>query len=470
MKISLIYTPNELNPNFSTNLAKEENVGLVPPLSLMSVASLLEKDGVEVQLIDMVVERMPYSQALQSINKFSPDLIGFTLSSFSFHPVLRWINEFKRDTGLPVIVGGQHVRYFCEEVMSHRSIDYAIVGEGELAISQFVNTYRNSRDFSGVKSLAWRDKNGDLVIDNTIYEVQDIDSVPYPARHLVKNELYYSILGRKKNFTAMLSARGCPYRCTFCDQKSPQWRERSSNSFVQEIKLNYEKYDIKEFDIYDSTFTADKKRVIDICDQIEKSGLDVSWTIRSRVDSVNEEVLQALKRGGCHTIMYGIESSNPQILKNLKKQIQPDKIRRIIGYTHDIGIQTLGFFMFGVPEETFETMEDTLKFSLELPLDYAQYNVLTPYPDTEIYEYYQQQGLEKYWSEYTKDPAKEHKIDLLGTSLTREEVELYASRAWRKFYFRPRIIRNQVRNISSFEEFMRVSRGAFDIFKMVFAK
>lgn len=466
MRITLILTPNKLNPNLASNIIKEDHSGLVPPLNLMSVAALFEAENVEVQLIDMVAEQLTYSDTLERINKFSPDLLGFTLSTTSFHPVLNWITRFKEDSKLPVIVGGQHVKYFCNEIMTYPVIDYAVIGEGEIIIPQFIRAFKNNKDFFNLKSLAWRDKNNDLHIDTTLQEVLDIDSVPLPSRHLIKNELYYSILSQKKHFTAMLSARGCPYRCTFCDQKAPQWRERTSKSFVQEIKNNYEKYGIRDFDIYDSTFTANKKRVVEICDEIEKSGLDVGWTIRSRVDSVNEEVLQALKRGGCHTIMYGIESSNPEILKTLKKQIRPDKIKKVINYTHDLGINILGFFMLGAPGETLETIEDTIKFSLELPLQYAQYAVVTPYPDTELYEYYQDNGLEDYWSEYTKDSSKERKIELMGTDLKRDYVEGRANKAWRQFYFRPHIIWNQARKISSFSRVKRLVNGAIDVLRM----
>lgn len=417
----------------------------------------------EVQLLDMDAERLSYSMALERIRQFSPDLLGFTVSTYSFHPVLRWIKKFKEDIDLPVIIGGMHVVLYAEEIMQYKEVDYMIIGEGEMPIPEFIRAFQNGKKFDGIQSFAYRD-NGRVIIDNTSRIVKDLDSLPFPSRHLIKNELYSNILTRRKNFTAMLSARGCPYRCSFCDQNKPAYRPRSPQNFVAEIKENYEKYGIKEFDIYDSTFTANKKRVIEICDMIKDNNLDVSWTIRTRVDSVSEPVLDALKSAGCHTIMYGVESSNAEILKRMKKDISVEKIRSTIAYTKKIGIESLGFFMFGYPGESRETIEDTIRFSLELPLDYAQYTVLVPYPDSEIYQYYRSHGLQDdYWREYTLDYTKERKLDLIGTTVTREETGRYVASAYRKFYFRPKVIIRYALRLKSFSEFKRLAKGAFGI-------
>ena len=469
MKVSLLFTTNELNPNFSELSFRDESIGYIPPLSLMYVAAFLEKEGVEVQLLDMDAENLSYMEALEKINIFSPDLLGFTLTTYSFHPVLRWIKKFKQDTGLPIIVGGAHGALYPEETMSHPEIDFLIIGEAEVPLPEFIRAFQKDRNFDGIKSVGYR-KNGQVIIDKTRQFIKDIDSISFPARHLVKNELYANILTRRKNFTAMLSSRGCPYRCAFCDQKTPPYRTRSPYNFVEEIKTNYQKFNIKEFDIYDSTFTAKKRRVVEICELIKKEKLDVGWTVRSRVDSVNEDVLDALKSAGCHTIMYGVESSDPEILRRMRKGISPEKVSAIISYTKRIGIDTLGFFMLGFPGETRQTIENTIRFSLDLPLDYAQFTVLVPFPDTEIYEYYMQNGLGDYWSEYTINPQKEKKIELIGARVTREEAARYVSLAYRRFYFRPRIIWKRAGKLRSFSEFKGLVKGAYGILKNSIAK
>ena len=147
----------------------------------------------------------------------------------------------------------------------------------------------------------------------------------------------------------------------------------------------------------------------------------------------------------------------------MRKDISLDRIRKTIAYTNKIGVETLGFFMFGYPGETKETIEDTIRFSLELPLDYAQYTVMVPYPDAEIYQYYRDSGLEDYWREYTLDASKERKIELVSTDVTRKEAGKCVASAYRRFYFRPRIIWRRLKMLNSYGEFKRLSKGAIGI-------
>lgn len=448
MKITLIFTPNDLNPNFKELAFRDDNIGSVPPLSLLYVAAILEREGVEVELIDMAAERLNYSDALQRIKKFSPDLLGFSTSTMSFHPILKWIDKFKQDTDLPVLVGGEHVRHYPFETMSHESIDFCIVGEAELPLPEFVRAFRGKRPFDGIKSIGFR-KNGSVVIDRTLQMVTDIDSVPFPARHLIKNELYENVLTRRKNFTAMLSARGCPFNCSFCNANQQKYRARSPKNFVDEIEFNLARHGIRDFDIYDSTFTTDRRRVLAICEEIRARRLEIGFSVRSRVDVVDREMIDALKSAGCHSIMYGVESSDPEILKRMNKGISPQQVMDTITYTNRSGLDTLGFFMFGFPGETRETIEKTIEFSLKLPLDYAQFTLLVPFPETEIYSFYLEHGICDYWADYTLDEGKERLIELIATDVSREEVSGYIAEAYRRFYYRPRIIWKQLAKLKS---------------------
>ncbi|MDA8430773.1 MAG: radical SAM protein [Geobacteraceae bacterium] len=462
MKVSLVFTPIDINPHNKSVSFRDENLGFVPPLSLMIVAALMEREGVEVDLIDMEAEGLGYPATLERIRSFAPDLLGFTVTTWSFHSVLRWITQFKMDTSLPVLVGGEHLRLYPHETMTHAAIDFCIVGEAELPLPEFIRAFREGRSFDGIQSLGFR-KDGGVVIDRTIRYVEDLNSIPFPARHLIKNERYENVLSRKKNFTALISSRGCPFNCAFCTHTHQKYRVRSPENVVDEIELNFKRYNIRDFDIYDSTFTADEQRVIRICEEIRRRRLDVGFTVRSRVDVVSGEMIDSLKSAGCHTIMYGIESSDPEILKMMNKRISPEQVMRTVSYTKQRGIKTLGFFLFGFPGETRQTIEDTISFSLNLPLDYALFSILLPLPDTEIYSYYQERGLGDYWAEYTLDGSKTELIEFIGTAVTREETETYAQEAYRRFYFRPRIIWNRLKNIGSFGEFRRLFSGALGI-------
>lgn len=469
MKITLVFTPNQLNQHYNKISFREERLGMIPPVSLLAVAAILENEGVEVDLIDMEAERLDYSETLRRIKDFSPELIGFTVTTLSFHAALGWIEKFKMDTSLPVLVGGEHLRLYPVETMSYQCIDYCIIGEAELPLPKFIHLFREKKPLSGLKSFGYRE-NGQLRLDQTTSFVADLDSIPFPARHLIKNERYANILTRNKNFTAMISSRGCPFNCSFCNHNHQPYRTRSAQNFVDEIEMNLQEFGICEFDIYDSTFTVDQRRVLEICKEIIKRKLKVGFTIRSRVDVVTREMIDNLKSAGCHTIMYGIESSNQDILKLMNKGISLEQVIDTVNYTNECGIQTLGFFLLGYPGETKQTIEDTVRFSLELPLDYALYSVLLPLPETQIYEYYQERGLGDYWAEYTMDRTRDQMIEFVGTCVTRAEASEYAVTAYRRFFFRPRIIWSRVSKLRSLDEFKRLFSGAIGILAKVIGK
>ncbi len=463
MKISLIFTPIDVNPHNKSVSFRDERLGFVPPISLLLVAALLEREGVEVDLIDMEAENLSYVTTLARIREFAPDLLGFTVTTWSFHSILGWIRKFKADTAIPVLVGGEHIRLYPHETMSYDAIDYCIVGEAERPLPEFIGAFREGLPFEGIKSVGYK-KNGRVIIDRTLQYVEDINTVPFPARHLIKNELYENILSRKKNFTALISSRGCPFSCAFCSHNQLKYRARSPENVVDEIELNLKSYDIRDFDIYDSTFTADERRVIAICEEIRRRKLDVGFTVRSRVDVVSKEMIKSLKSAGCHTILYGIESSNPDILKMMHKGISTEQVMRTVSYTKKCGINTLGFFLLGFPGETRQTIKDTIRFSLELPLDYALYSILMPMPDTEIYAYYRKRGLSDYWADYTLDESKTDLIEFIGTEVSRAETAELALQAYKRFYFRPSIIWNRMKKLRSLGEFRRLFSGAVGIF------
>ncbi len=462
MKLTLIFVPPRINNNFEATRFRDQNIGYIPPLNLVLVASLFRKEHCEVQVIDVDAERLNLNEVVDKIEEFGSTMIGFSLSTYNFDSMIAWIREIRKKVSLPILAGGPQLAIYPAETMSHQEIDYGIIGEAENVIPKFVQFCNDQCDSSDVPSLAYRES-GQVVINERCEPVENLDDIPFPSRDLLNNQLYSNVLTRKKNFTALLSSRGCPYRCTFCDQKETKYRYRSAGNVFNEIKINFEKYGVREFDVYDSTFTANKKRVKELCKMLIKHKMPINWTIRSRVDSVDNEMLKLLKQAGCHTIFYGIESSDPEILKMMKKSISVSRIKETIDETKKLGISTLGYFLFGYPGETRATAEATLEFSLELNLDYAQYSVLVPMPRTEIYEFYLKHTGIDYWAEFTKNPDTPITIPLINSELTKEELDEYALRAYKKFYLRPRIIINKLKNLQNFDNISRLVRGSIEL-------
>jgi len=439
MKIALVYSPTRLRKNWSTLLAQDKHIGIIPPLSLAYVAAIAENAGHNVIIIDAVAEKLSLGDTIRRIEKFSPDILGFTLATYAFHQTLAGIKIIKEKLNLPVMVGGWHLTLYPKETLSHKCIDYALIGEVENTLPRFLKTLEEGGSLLSVNGLGFRD-NGKIVITPEAALTANLDLIPFPSRHLLENHLYYNILSRTKNFTAMLSTRGCPYQCMFCDLKTKKFRMRSALNFVDEIEINYRKFGIKEFDIYDSSFTVDKQRVYKICAELRNRKIQVSWTARSRVDTVDKDLLNAMAQAGCNTLMYGIETGDPVILNGLKKHTNLENVKNIISITKGCGIKTLGFFMLGCPGETRSTALKTIRFINSLDLDYIQVTQLTPFPNTELYQMLLSSGFGDYWREFTLDSSMERQLPSIQTELTPQEIRGLVRRAFLSFYFRPAYI------------------------------
>lgn len=451
MKIALVFTPIRLKRNWSTLVAQDEHVGIMPPLSLAYVAAIAEKAGHKVIIIDAVAERLSVELVIKRIQEFSPDILGFTMTTYGFHQTLNWIKNIKERVKIPIMVGGWQLSVYPEETMHHKVIDYAIIGEAENILPNFLKALERGDSLHPVKGIAFRN-NGKVIIPPPAPITFNLDTVPFPARHLLKNNLYYNILSKSKNFTVMLSARGCPYRCIFCDLNTKKFRMRSAVNFVDEIEANYKEFNIREFDIYDSSFTIDKQRVNEICEGILKRKLRVSWTARSRVDNVDKNILEVMARAGCNTLMYGIESADENILNALNKYTSMDMVKDVIQWTNNYGIKTLGFFMIGSPGETYETAMKTIRFMNMLGLDYVQVTKLTPFPNTKVYSMLLDDGFGDYWKKFTLNPAKEREVPLVKANLTSKKAGRLIKKAYLYFYFRPTYILKALKRTKSMLE------------------
>ncbi len=462
MKIAFVFTPLLLRRNWSAIAAQDKYIGIMPPLSLAYAAAIAEKNGHKAIIIDAVAERLSLEQTAERLRIFTPELIGFTMTTYGFHFTLGWIKAIKERLGVPTIVGGWHLHIYPRQTMTHPAIDYALTGEAEQSLPNLLRCLESKSSLHEVKGIAFRE-NGQIIITPPEKETDNLDDIVFPARHLLKNHLYFNVLSQIKNFTVMLSARGCPYRCIFCDLNTKKFRLRSAKNFVDEIESNYRQFNIREFDIYDSSFTIDKERATRICEEITARGLKVSWTARTRVDNVSRGLLKKMAQAGCNTIMYGIESADPRLLKSLHKETNLEKIRNAVAWTKEYKIKTLGFFMIGVPGETKETALKTIRFSASLELDYVQFTKCTPFPNSQIYNRLVAQGLGDYWGEFTKDPSLEHELPLLDTELSYSQAMKLVHKAYLYFYFRPKYILNALTRIKSPLELKNSIKAAFGL-------
>lgn len=411
------------------------HIGVIPPLSLAGVASILEREGCAVEIIDASAMGLSKSEVAGRLSRFRPDFVGYTTATYQFGFTLDWIRTIKETLDRPVIVGGTHGTLFPRETLQHAEIDYVVTGDAEETLPEFLGAVVEGESLKDIKGICFR--NGDdIVLNETRDHFSDLDSAPFPSRHLLDNRLYYSLISRKRNFTAMITSRGCPFQCIYCQSAEDGHRYRGAKSVVDEMEECSVKYDVREIDIFDATFTLPEQRAFEICDEIEGRGLELTWSFRTRADLVSGELLSRLKKSGCVRIFYGIESGNAEILRNVRRYIPLEKTVEAIRLTRDNGIETFGFFVIGLPGETRQSVRSTIDIMRSLDLDYVQVSPLFTPPRTELYGLLKRERGVDFWADYTVD-LEERILPRYGTSLTDHEIKQYCRKAYLKFYMRP---------------------------------
>jgi radical SAM superfamily enzyme YgiQ (UPF0313 family) len=444
MKILLINPPNThiVKSGVSSFIDSFVKENPMPPLGLMYLASFVERATEhDVKILDMNVGE-PLMSALMT---YKPDVVGITTTTMTLYDALmvaKMTKEYSKN--IVTVMGGAHCSIYPQETASFPEIDYVIQGEGELPFLRVLN---------GIPS-----KIADVEI------VEDLDTLPFPARHLVDLNKYHSTLAKKK-VTSICTSRGCPLNCSFCYQPhyGKRWRARSAKNVVDEM-AQIVKMGIGEIEIMDDTFTFDRDRVMEICDILIYYGANriwnVGWNIRTRVDKVDLEMLQKMKLAGCKRINYGIESFNRETLKTLRKGFETYQIFEAIRWTKEVGIETQAYLMLGSPDETFSQMKHTIYCTNQTNPDYAYYSLTSPMPGTAMYE----QGLKDgkysdYWKEFVLNPTPDFKMKIWREDIRNEMVQIM-EQGYKSFYFRPGYIMRQIGRVKSLQEFTNKAKMA----------
>jgi anaerobic magnesium-protoporphyrin IX monomethyl ester cyclase len=400
MKVLLIRPPIKIK--------KYEMISVGLPMSLLYLASVLEKDKHVVKIMDLFFEgwknvpiksgddiyfTMDDEWIIKKIEEFKPDLVGislmFTPQCDEGYRIAELLKKF--DKNIKVIVGGAHVCVSPREVLSKKFIDYVCIGEGEKTIEMLAN----GLPLNQIPNLGYK-KNKKKVI-NKRGCIEDLDYIPFPALHLIEFKNYPSGAALEiveKPVGIISSSRGCPGDCVFCNAHTilgKKWRSRSAKNVVDEIEWLVKNYGVKEIQFIDDNVSLDKKRMIDICKGIIDRKIKIRWTVPNGIGvwSLNREVLIWMKKSGCYKLNFGIESGNKQTLKFIGKfkQLSNKKAEEIIKIANDLGIWTHGFCLFGFYDETLKQIIDTLDWTIKLDLDSAGFAIVTPYPGSKLYDY-----------------------------------------------------------------------------------
>ena len=454
LRVTLVYPPYGVTYNEPGIRVVKENYGVFPSLSLLYVAGVLEACGVQVQYIDANAHGLDKRTVIDRIQSFQPQLVGYTLTTYLFHQTLDWVRDIRAATGVPSLVGGVHLGLFPRESFSHECLDFGVTAEAEMSLPGLLEAFIAGEEPVGIPGVVYR-RGDEVIVTAPPPLLREVDISPLPARHLQDNSVYYSFISRLKNFSPLMTSRGCPFRCIFCEQGGVPFRPRSTEAVVDEIELSMREHGVREFDFFDSAFTIDKPRVHDICEEIQRRGLKFIWAARSRVDTVDAPMLRVMRDAGCDRIYYGIESGNREVLRTLRKAADLDQMVDTVAMTREIGIETFGYFMVGSPGETEATFRQTVRLSLKLDLDYAQYSKVTPMPGTELYRMMLDEVGRDYWREIVLDASKDTYIPRPRTDLTEQQIQQMTQQAYLRFYYRPSYMMRALKRVKSWQELKR---------------
>lgn len=463
MRIACVFNPFKYKLHEENLRIVQRYFGLFPPLSLAWVCAIAEKAGHDALLIDARTLRLSKEDVLDRLKTWKPDVLGFMMTTYMFRETLEWVNYLKKNLNVPVMIGGYNLRVYPQESVSVDGPDFGCLNSAYHTVPGLLRELEGQRRFHDVPGLIYK-KNGGIKM--TPYgNDPNFDDYPNPARHLLPNELYAEFTTERKNFTIMVTSKGCPNGCLFCEAGHTSYNPRRPETVLEEINECYTKYHIREIDFFDYDFCIDRKRVETICDGIIKRQIDVSWACRTRVDYVDENLLRKMRAAGCSRIYFGIESGVQDILDHLNKGIRIQQIRDTIDITRSIGIRALGFFLVGSPGETQETFRQTLKFAKSLKLDYVQFSKLTAKPLTPYWRQMVRDTGVDYWREYILGHTGEQPLPRPWTSLTNAEIDRMTKKAYILYHARPMFLLNHTLQVKSWSEF---KRKFFAFLEMVF--
>ena len=459
MKIALIHHSLG-HKKFSENLKLvDEEFCLAPPIGLAYVAAILEKHGHRVIIIDANALKLSKDKVLGLINEFSPDIIGFRADTYWFHRTREWAEYFKKNTSAKIIVGGINISLYPRESLSYDCFDYGIIGEANESLPKLISRLESGGCLDDLPGIVHK-KNGEIFFSKPSDEIIDFDSYPFPARHLLPNQLYHSFTSQLKNYTIMVTSLGCPFKCSFCAIVRIKYRERSADNVINEIEECYKKFGVREIDFFDANFFVNKSRVIEICQGILRKGLKIEWSCRSRVDIVDDEVLKLSSLAGCRKIYYGIESASQKVLGDINKNINRDQTVRAVELTRKYGIGALGFFMVGNISDSKESILASIDFAKELKLDFIQVCRTIAKPNTELNDRLISSTGIDYWREYILGKRSEMRLPNPWSQLSEQEIEKYVKKFYKDFYFRIFYVLRRILKIKSLSELFRYMRAA----------
>ena len=418
---------------------------ITPPLGLGYLASYAQKFGHKVLIIDALRDNLSNEQVVEKINAAGISAVGITCLSAFYNEVVE-LSKMLKAEGKKVFIGGIHPTFMPKQTLIDTGADYVSLGEGEISLKKLLDANFDGTGIQGIYNL-------ENLPDKPIKgeKVENLDDLPMPDWGQISPKSYprapHGAVTKNYPIGIIITTRGCPYGCKFC--ASPNFydrkiRFRSPKNVVDEIEYLVKNHGVKEIHFEDDNFTLKRSHAYEVCKMIVDRKIKITFTCPNgiRADKVDKELLLMMKKAGCYCFAYGIESANLQILKNINKDEDIETIKKSIDIAADCGIDCVGFFIFGLPGETKQSIEQSINFALSSKLTRAQFMIFDVLPGCNLYD-----DLD---GQFESDFSKESYCspEYVPETLTKQDLIDAQERAFRKFYFRPRIMFRMLRSVT----------------------
>lgn len=438
------------------------------PLGLGYIAAVLKRDGHDVVFLDPEAQNLSEAAVASRLGSFRPQLVGVSCATPSFPKARRFAAIAKRVApDALTVVGGVHATAMPHGVLAQApEIDVVALGEGEETMLDLAAALTDGPVgpdvLAPMPGVAFRTAAG-VTVNAKREWMRDLDALPFPARDLVDFDLYvpHAHNRRGRRATTAITSRGCPYQCIFCASHivlGYPFRSHSPEYIVAEMEHLNRTWGVDQVVFNDDVFTMDKRRDYRICELLLEKNLKMSWFCFARVDSVTKDILATMKRAGCFSVGFGVESGDPGMLQTIKKKITVDQVRQALAWSNEVGLKSQTFFVFGNPGENAETVERSIRFAIEIKPVLAFFNMMVPYPGTEAYDvHFSGAGVplgDVRWEDWVAVGPRAA-IEVEGVP----SLERAVAEANRRFYLRPRQLLKMLGHVTSPRELWQLVRG-----------
>jgi len=471
MKVLLVNPPRDHSIASEVPTTVNSEVNTMPPLGLMYLEAWLFAHGDhEVRILDCLAEGWDLARLEVEVRRQIPDLVGLTGHTHDLVDMLAVSRMVKRvSPEIRVWWGGPHVSDFPSQSMRHPEVDGCIPDEGEQAFAQVLDCLHRGRLPSDVPGVYFRQADGRVQHTGPRPPIEDLDALPFPRREALDLRRYSYVLGSQAIATSLLTSRGCPYNCSFCNTPGRGgWRHRSAANVVDEMQRCAD-LGIHEIYLIDDTFNVRPERTLAMCREIRDRNLRVNWNFRARVNLITAETMAAVKAAGCTRVHVGVESGTDEGLRILNKNLDTRMVREKFRILKDSGLTTVCYFMIGCPHErTRGDVLRTIDFAKELDPDYVLFGVLTPYPNTALFDEGVRRGIldPEHWNRFLLDPRPDFRPQVWTEFFTPEELGELCQLAFKRFYLRPRQMLRKLLEIQNFQDLARKLKAGWGIARL----